>query len=263
MLAKLRTTKTTMWSLVGILLLVAMWSFMSMVLPPIVAPSLWSIALALRDYLGDADVHLALGYSLWTLLSALATSIVLGAAIAAVMTLSRRARVAVYPTVALLNAVPGISWLGLAVIWFGNGSGPTRFLVVVSAMPILITSLVQAYSDRDPRLQELAHVHRLSAGLKFRKVTFPQLVGPARSAIAAMIGLAWKLTIMGEYLSSSAGMGRLLFNAKSNLQTERVIALTLIIIAVWAALDVFFRAISQRILPVNLHGYELVELEKR
>ena len=230
------------WSLGSIALLLAAWQLAALRLPPIILPSIDSTAIALARLLVDPATWLALGESLGSYLSGFAIAAALGTVIGVTTGLSPAARSAFAPFLALLGSVPTVAWMGLAMIWFGLGMGPTVFLVVVTTTPILVWALARAVADRDQRLEELADVFELSPGLRLRHVTIPPLIGTAQAALVAMAGLGWKLTVMGEFLTASRGLGELLVEAKAHLQTDRVIAITVLLVFVWVVVDLVLRA---------------------
>lgn len=249
------------WPLVGVFLLAVAWSVLAAVFPPVIAPPLDDIFTAVIGYLSDSEFYRALWLTFYTFAVSIVIAIALGTCMSGLSCWKPQIAGVLAPVVGLLNAVPGISWLGLAIIWFGIGNGPTRFLVVVSGTPVFISAISQAFNDRDPRFDELRAVFHVPAHIYLRKMIIPQVIGPAFAAVQAMLGLGWKLTIMGEFLSSSRGLGRLLFDAKSNFQTDRVIALTLLIVAMWGIINMVFVLLRSVSLPINNHGYSRGDFE--
>ena len=233
------------WSLASLFALGLAWWIAARELPAIILPGLGATVIALGRLLGEPETFTALGESLTTFVFGLLIAAVLGGALGLLSGLSQAARAALAPLIAILNAVPSVAWMGLAMIWFGLGAGPTVFLVVVTSAPILAAALQQAVRDRDPRFDELADVFELPRAARLRHVTAPPLLSSARGALLAMAGLGWKLTVMGEFLTASRGLGEQLVIAKAHMQTDRVIAITVVLVCTWVLIEGAMRLLAK------------------
>lgn len=225
------------WSLASVIALALAWWIAARELPAIILPGLGATAAAVGRLLREPETYVALGESLATFAGGLLIAAVLGCVLGLLSGLSGAARAALAPLIAILNAVPSVAWMGLAMIWFGLGAGPTVFLVVVTSAPILAAALQHAVRDRDPGFDELADAFDLPRATRLRHVTLPPLLSSARAALLAMAGLGWKLTVMGEFLTASRGLGEQLVVAKAHMQTDRVIAITVVLVCTWVLIE--------------------------
>lgn len=225
------------WSLASVIALALAWWIAARELPAIILPGLGATAAAVGRLLREPETYVTLGESLATFAGGLLIAAVLGCVLGLLSGLSGAARAALAPLIAILNAVPSVAWMGLAMIWFGLGAGPTVFLVVVTSAPILAAALQHAVRDRDPGFDELADAFELPRATRLRHVTLPPLLSSARAALLAMAGLGWKLTVMGEFLTASRGLGEQLVVAKAHMQTDRVIAITVVLVCTWVVIE--------------------------
>lgn len=237
------------WSFLSVALLTITWHVAAKALPDIILPSLGSTLNALWLLLSEPRSYLAALESFTTFAIALAIAASLGTVIGIASGLHSSVRAALAPILAICNAVPSVAWMGLAMIWFGLGAGPTGFLVVVTTTPILASALQTSVQTRDPKLEELATVFALPRRAKLRHVTLPPLFSSARAALISMAGLGWKLTIMGEFLTASRGLGEQLVIAKAHMQTDRVIAITLFLVTIWVVIEGTIKALSKLRIP--------------
>jgi NitT/TauT family transport system permease protein len=233
-----------LWSLASIAVLLLVWQVAAWVLPPIVLPSPLIVARAFAQLVCEPAVWFALAQSLGAYAIGFSLAAAAGAILGVASGLSRRAARVFAPGIGLMNSVPTVAWMGLAMIWFGLGLGPTVFLVVITSTPILAAALAGAIENRDTRFDELARVFELPARAKLRHITLPPLLGSAHAALSSMAGLGWKLTIMGEFLTASRGLGESLVVAKAHMQTDRVIAITALLVLVWAIVDAVLRFLA-------------------
>jgi ABC-type nitrate/sulfonate/bicarbonate transport system ATPase subunit/ABC-type nitrate/sulfonate/bicarbonate transport system permease component len=226
-------------------LLLLVWHLAASQLPSIIVPSIVSTVRAFGALVVEPDTWRSLSQSLASFACGIVLAAVLGAGVGLATGLSRRAHGFFAPVLGLLNSVPFVAWMGLAMIWFGLGMGPTVFLVIVTTAPILTAALARSLADRDPRYDELADAFGLSPGARLRHITLPPILGTAHASLLAMAGLGWKITVMGELLTASRGLGEILVEAKAHVQTDRVIAVTALLVLVWAVVEGGLRALAR------------------
>lgn len=255
MKTKVKSHVSLPWFIVGVGVLVALWQLFAMTQNQLVAPTWHDIINSILGYFHKPDFYRLLGYTLINFLIPLISAIIVGFVLGILMAKSQIVYSLFFPFVGLVNSVPPISWLGLAFIWFGLGAGPARFLVFITLLPILAISVINAYQNLDPRYEELAQIYGMKGWKRFRHIVIPQFFVPIRSVIITMIGLGWKIVIMGEFLSSTQGWGKYLFEAKTSLETSDVIGLTLLIICIWAIMHLLFKALTYFFMPANIYGY--------
>ncbi|AZO96002.1 ABC transporter permease subunit [Halocella sp. SP3-1] len=103
-------------------------------------------------------------------------------------------------------------------------------MVFIASISILIVNIVEGFENIDPKLLEMAEIFRFSRKDILFEIIFPSLKSYFKSAITIVVGLGWKLVVMGEVLSSSSGIGAQITNARLNIKTGKVLAWTIIVI---------------------------------
>lgn len=134
-------------------------------------------------------------------------------------------------TVNALRAVPGISWLPLALVWFGIGLQATVFLVALAAFfPIYLNAAAGA-RQVDPLLYQagaMMGVRRLRGVFAILlPSTMPQIITGLRLGL----GIAWAYLVLGELTGVPNGLGALIMDARM-LGRIDIIVLGIILIAV-------------------------------
>lgn len=135
------------------------------------------------------------------------------------------------PIVTVILGVPPITWIVLALIWFGSSGGSAVLTVVLASFPISFAAGLQGVATRDRALDAMARSFGAGPWLRFRTVTAPHLVAHLFPAWTTTAGSAWKVTVMAELLSNSGGIGSELATARSLFDIPRVMALIVIIVA--------------------------------
>ncbi len=135
------------------------------------------------------------------------------------------------PIVTVILGVPPITWIVLALIWFGSTGGSAVLTVVLASLPISFVAGLQGVATRDRALDTMARSFGAGGWLRFRTVTAPHLVSYLFPAWTTTAGSAWKVTVMAELLSNSGGIGGELAAARSLFDIPRVMALIVVVVA--------------------------------
>mgnify|MGYP006291069821 FL=1 len=136
-----------------------------------------------------------------------------------------------------LRAVPGISWLPLALVWFGIGLTTTVFLVGLAAFfPIYINSASGVRQVSPALLQAGAMM-----GVRRLRGTFAILIPSAMPAIISGLrlglGISWAYLVLGELTGVQNGLGAVIMDARMVGRIDVIIVGILIIAAIGRASD--------------------------
>ena len=130
-----------------------------------------------------------------------------------------------------IRAVPGISWLPLALIWFGIGMKTTVFLVALAAFfPVYINSAsgVRQVSPVLLRAGAMMGVHRLRGTFA---ILLPGAMPSLISGLRLGLGISWAYLVLGELTGVQNGLGAVIMDARMVGRTD-VIIVGIVIIAV-------------------------------
>jgi sulfonate transport system permease protein len=130
-----------------------------------------------------------------------------------------------------VRAVPGISWLPLALVWFGIGMKTTVFLVALAAFfPIYLNAAAGARQVDALLLQAGAMM-----GTGRVRGTFAILIPGAMphiiTGLRLGLGISWAYLVLGELTGVSNGLGAVIMDARM-LGRIDIIIVGIIIIAV-------------------------------
>jgi sulfonate transport system permease protein len=130
-----------------------------------------------------------------------------------------------------LRAVPGITWLPLALVWFGIGMKTTIFLVALAAFfPVYLNAAAGAAQVNPLLLQAGAMM-----GVRRLRGTFAILLPGAMShlmtGLRLGLGISWAYLVLGELTGVPNGLGAVIMDARM-LGRIDMIVVGIIIIAV-------------------------------
>jgi NitT/TauT family transport system permease protein len=134
-------------------------------------------------------------------------------------------------TVNALRAVPGITWLPLAMVWFGIGMKTTVFLVGLAAFfPVYLNAAAGARQVNPLWLQAGAMM-----GVRRLRGTFAILLPGAMphlmTGLRLGLGISWAYLVLGELTGVPNGLGAVIMDARM-LGRIDMIVVGIIVIAV-------------------------------
>ena len=137
---------------------------------------------------------------------------------------------AIAPGIAALQGIPPIAWIVLALLWFGTGNATPIFTVTVATLPIIFIGAVEGVRTLEVKLLEMVRSFSVPPRIWLEDLYFPHLLSSLFPAIAAGLGVAWRVAIMSELLSSETGIGAQINLARINLETEVVMAWIIVVV---------------------------------
>lgn len=241
-------------ALLGLIVLVALWSVVSLRVPSYLLPSPHIVVATILRLAADGSLAADMWVTCFTTLAGLFLGAATAIALALVFTLYRQVEAAVYPTVIALRSIPAVAAAPLLVIWTGTG---TSMKVLVSAFvsffPILVYLLhglrgpAQEYVDQfsvwaASRVQVLVHL-RLPWAV-------PSFFASLRVAVSyALVG-----SFVAEMMGSERGLGRMVVTAYYHFDTAVVVAGIVLFAAIGMTLfgaAVWLEGVVLRRIPVS------------
>jgi NitT/TauT family transport system permease protein len=163
---------------------------------------------------------------------ALAISIPLGIALAALMVYSTAAYRALYPNIIFFQLVPKIALAPLFIVWLGIGSASrVTFSIFICFFPILIATAAGLNSVEQNMLR-LCRSLRMSEWQVLSRVRFPSSPPFIFSGVKVAVTLAVIGIVVGEFIASQSGLGYLILFASSRQQTDLALACIAVLCAV-------------------------------
>jgi NitT/TauT family transport system permease protein len=128
------------------------------------------------------------------------------------------------PTIQLLRPIPPVSWIPLAIIWFGIADRPAIFLVFLGTFfPVLMNSIHGVKTiDRD--LVRAAKMMGARERQLLRLVVLPAALPSIFAGLRIGVGSAWMLTVTAEMVAVKSGLGYVLWDSYYFLRYDMVIA---------------------------------------
>ena len=215
--------------LIGIAILLIVWEVISLFFPPVIFPSVEETLSSLFSLASQKIFWLDILHTLSRAFSGFFLSLIIGSLIGIFAGLSNRLYEIMKPIIVVVENIPPISWVIVAIIWFGIGNFPPIFAIMSVGIPIIATNVANGVKGTEPSLIEMAHAFGVQRKTRLKDLYLPAISGYIFSAISIGLGLTWRVVIMAEFFGSMSGIGYKLNWARYNVETGDVFAYILVI----------------------------------
>ncbi|MDR0663994.1 MAG: ABC transporter permease [Helicobacteraceae bacterium] len=184
--------------------------------------------------------------SIIRVLEGFAIALVLALTLGIVIGLSRAAERLTEGILQVIQPIPPIAWIPLAILWFGIGEGSKIYIIAIGAFfPILINT-VEGIKNIDPKFLELAKVYETSRRRVIARVILPGALPFIMAGIRLGLSMAWICVVAAELIAAQAGIGYMLMDGRSLARPDMVILGMLIIGVIGKLLDDLLRKITKK-----------------
>jgi NitT/TauT family transport system permease protein len=174
----------------------------------------------------------------------------LGIAIGTAAGMSGALHRALDPSLQLLRPIPIVSWIPLAVVWFGIEDRPAVFLIALGTFFPTYINTRHGIRYVDPVLVRVARMlgYR-SAWDIFRRVVFWSALPNIFTGLRIGMGIAWMCVVTSEMLAVKSGFGYMLWDSYNFLRTDLIITGMISIALVGYATDRLMLLLQRLVMP--------------
>ncbi|GAA1630110.1 ABC transporter permease [Georgenia ruanii] len=157
-------------------------------------------------------------------------------------------REATASTIEFLRPIPSVALIPLAVLLYGTGMQATLLLVVYASFWQVLVQVLYGVQDVDPVARDTARSYRFRALTQARTVTWPTALPYVVTGFRLAATVALILTITGELIIGTPGLGKLLAVAQQSGAVASMYALVIVTGLLGVAVNLFARLVERRIL---------------
>lgn len=214
-------------------LVLGLWWGMSQLYSPLVVPPIGMVAAKVLEILSSPKLWVEIGKTMGRLACGLGIGVGVGCLTGLFGGVLKPFRQLFQPVLGIIQVVPPISWLILAIIWFGFNGRTSIFIVVMAVAPTMFICISDGIAAIDRKLMEMGTVFAFSAWKKLRYILVPSVMPYFASGLKIAVGMACKTVVMGEVLTTTSGIGGQIMTARLNIEPETVIAWTVVIVGIY------------------------------
>ncbi|WP_089746178.1 ABC transporter permease [Granulicatella balaenopterae] len=218
------------YQLLSLVMVLVIWYLLTWFVSPLLIPKISVVLLELVKIVTVPDYLLMIWITTKRLLIGMAIGVSVGIVLGVAMGKVKAIDHFFSPIVSILQTIPPISWLALALVWFGFNGKPAIFIVVTSLIPIISINTREGFKNIDQGLLEMAQIYQLNKQKIYIKIVLPTILPYIRSATKIGLGMSWKVAVMGEVLTTNDGIGGMIKEARNNLEVESIIAWSIMIV---------------------------------
>lgn len=167
--------------------------------------------------------------SLWRLVMGLLVAILMGFVLGLLMGMNRIAAELLDPVVTFMNAISGVAWIPLAIVWFGVGRESVLFVIWNSVFFMVLLNTILGVHTADKRLDQAVRTLGASRFQRIWMVTIPAALPNVLTGIRLGHAFGWRALIAAEMIGATSGVGFFIFQSSSHGLSYRVFAGILVI----------------------------------
>jgi NitT/TauT family transport system permease protein/taurine transport system permease protein len=141
------------------------------------------------------------------------------------------------PPITFFQAIPGLAWVPLAILWLGIGHKAVTFIIFNSVFfPIIFNTILGIRSIPENTINA-ALCMGASHWVLVKEVYIPGALPSIVTGIRLGVGYGWRALIGGEMIATASGLGFMIFDARQFLGTDVVILGMVLIGLLWIIID--------------------------
>ncbi|WP_416148325.1 ABC transporter permease [Salipaludibacillus sp. HK11] len=233
------------WPACYTLFLVAIaWEGTSRFYPSVIIPSPLETISTLQQMIGTRSFWDSLWLTFLRLVGGFSIAFMSGALLGSLIGRYNKAYKITRPLVVIIQSIPPVSWILLAILWFGINGGAQMTVVALSLFPIFFFHTSQAIRQVPIELLELAQVYEVGFIKTMKAIYIPSIKPLWMSAMIITVGIGWKTIVMAEVISGQTGIGAVMNTSRIYLKTDEVIAWTLVVACLGISTEAVMRKLS-------------------
>ena len=202
----------------------------------------------LAEQAGDQEFWLAVADTVRTWLFGLAIAVVAGVLVGLLLGSVPLLRAATSSTIEFLRPIPSVALIPLVVVLWGSTITSTLVLVVYAAFWQVLIQVLYGVADVDPVARDTAASFRFGRWTRVRYVIWPTALPYVMTGVRLAATVALILTITGELVIGSPGLGSEIANARVSGAVPTMYALIVVTGLFGVVANLLTRTAERRVL---------------
>ncbi|MBV1759020.1 MAG: ABC transporter permease subunit [Dethiosulfatibacter sp.] len=243
--------------LIGIVIILTVWQVLYMLINrDIYLPSPLNVIRSFVQITTDKDFFTIVSSTTFRVLLSFALSTFFGVLIGIACGLNKTVYQIFEPVIVLIRSTPVISIIIIALIWFRSDNAPV-FTGFLMCFPVIWSNVVQGIKSTNQHLIEMSKIYKVNPVQIIRTIYIPSARPFIAAGLTTSLGLAWKVIAAAEVLSlPKYGIGSKLHDSKIYLESDKLLAWTLLIIIISYLFELMLMRILSNPSRSNGNGLE-------
>ncbi len=207
--------------------------------PEYLFPSPFKVAEKLMALTANGEIFRHIGASMYRLGLGFIVGFFLALPLGILIGVNKAASNFFTPPTTFFQAIPGLAWVPLAILWLGIGHKAVTFIIFNSVFfPILFNTILGIRSIPENMINA-ALCLGASPWTLVKDVYIPGALPSIVTGVRLGVGYGWRALIGGEMIATASGLGFMIFDARQFLGTDVVILGMIVIGLLWMIIDFF------------------------
>jgi len=156
------------------------------------------------------------------------------------------------PSVQVLQLIPGLAWIPVAILLFGIGDGATLFMIAVTAFAPIAINVAGGVKRVDEMYIRAARMLGLNNRMLFRSVLLPGALPHILSGLRVGLGSSWRVLVAAEMVvGRGTGLGYAIIQSRWTLDFAKAFVCIAIICGIGLIMErVIFIPLEKRTLEL-------------
>lgn len=209
-------------------------------------PGPWIVAQSAWEITASGEIFKHIGASLWNLGLGFLVGAGLAIPLGLLMGLARGVAGFFEPVITFFQAIPGLAWIPLAILWLGAGQAAVIFIIFTSVFFPVLYSMLAGVRSTEPAMIDAARTMGASTATIIRHVILPSSLPNLVTGLRLSVGYGFRTLVAGEMVVATAGLGFMIFDARSYMRSDLVLVGMIVIGVIWLAIDRTFLVTLER-----------------
>jgi ABC-type nitrate/sulfonate/bicarbonate transport system permease component len=218
------------------------------VVPKGYLPPTSQIVAAIVEQAGHRQFWTALADTLRTWATGLVLAVVAGIVVGVLIGSIPALRAATSSTIEFLRPIPSVALIPLVFVLYGSTIKSTVVLVVYASFWQVLLQVLHGVVDVDPIARDTARSYRIGRLRQIRHVVWPTALPYVATGVRLATSVALILTITGELVVSSPGLGKEIALAQSGNAIPEMYALVVVTGLIGVVANLLTRTAERRVL---------------
>ena len=227
--------------MVPFLLVITAWGLLPHVVqyPPYMLPSIGTVLDFARESIVDGSLLRNIAASLGRLTLGFGIGMALAIPLGLAVALNRHMSDFFRPVLSFLQAIAGIAWVPLTIIWFGVGNGSVIFIIANTIFFASLYNTVIGVQTIPNSLYRAVQSHGGRGLALLTNLILPGAFVQILLGIRTSMAYGWRALVASEMIAGSNGLGYMTMEAVQWQRTETIILGMIVIGLLWVLMDRF------------------------
>jgi taurine transport system permease protein len=141
------------------------------------------------------------------------------------------------PVITFFQAIPGLAWIPLAILWFGANEASVIFIIFTSVFFPVLYSMLAGVRGTPAPLIDAARTMGAKTFTIIGHVIIPSSLPSLMTGLRLAFGYGFRSLVAGEMVVGTSGLGFMIFDARSYMRSDLVMVGMIVIGVIGLSID--------------------------